>query len=128
MRRTSLWVAFATVAVWPSVVRAVEVDEMHFEGARVTVVRVDLREDALELFLGDDSGAPLKSFQRLRRHVEAKGRSLVFAMNAGMYEPDYSPVGLHIAEGREQSPLNRRAGWENFYLKPLPEKAGPKRP
>ena len=98
--------------------RAVGVETLAFEGARMTVVRIDPREEPLELFLEDDTGAPLKSFKRLKAFVEAKGRSLVFAMNAGMYEPDYSPVGLHVEDGHELSPLNRRSDWGNFYLKP----------
>lgn len=39
-------------------------------------------------------------------------------MNAGMFEPDHSPVGLQIINGQETSPLNLRDGQGNFYLKP----------
>jgi uncharacterized protein YigE (DUF2233 family) len=39
-------------------------------------------------------------------------------MNAGMYQPDFSPVGLLVIGGREVSPLNLADGAGNFFLKP----------
>src|SRR5690606_27543866 len=97
---------------------ALEFREVTFEGVRMSVVEVDLRKDQLELVLKDSEGLPLKTFARLEDHVEAQGRKLVFAMNAGMYEPDYSAVGLHVENGQEIHPLNNRPGEGNFYLKP----------
>ena len=87
-------------------------------GQRVTVCRVDLTKDALQLFLRDDNGKPLKSLEGVSHFVETKGHKLVFAMNAGMYEADLSPVGLFIANRRQIAPLNLRNAFGNFYLKP----------
>jgi uncharacterized protein YigE (DUF2233 family) len=50
--------------------------------------------------------------------VRSKGRRLIFAMNAGMYHYDRSPVGLHIEDGLEIAPANSRGGYGNFHLKP----------
>jgi uncharacterized protein YigE (DUF2233 family) len=43
---------------------------------------------------------------------------VLFAMNAGMYEPSRRPVGLLVAEGKQQQPLRTVDGTGNFYLKP----------
>ncbi|QWF15572.1 phosphodiester glycosidase family protein [Lysobacter capsici] len=85
---------------------------------RYTVVRVDPRTQALALYLRDEHDRPLHSAARLQSWLAARGQRLRYAMNAGMYEPDYSPVGLFVADGRQLAPLNLRDGEGNFYLKP----------
>jgi len=85
---------------------------------RYTVVKIDLRKDRLELFLRDDAGVEFKRFDRLEAWLAAHNRQLLFAVNAGMYHADFSPVGLLVQEGREVSPLNLSAGTGNFFLKP----------
>jgi uncharacterized protein YigE (DUF2233 family) len=54
----------------------------------------------------------------LRDALAKRGKTLEFAMNAGMYQPDFSPVGLFVADGRELVPLNRRRGSGNFSQQP----------
>lgn len=97
---------------------------------RYTVVRVDLRTERLELFLRDDTGVEFKSLERLEAWLAGRNRQLLFAMNAGMYHADFSPVGLLVQDGREVSPLNLSAGAGNFFLKPngvfLVSDAGPR--
>jgi uncharacterized protein YigE (DUF2233 family) len=39
-------------------------------------------------------------------------------MNAGMFHPDFRPVGLFVSGGREQHPIELAAGAGNFYLQP----------
>ncbi len=85
---------------------------------RYTVVKIDLRKDRLALFLRDDTGVEFKRFDRLESWLAARNRQLVFAMNAGMYHADFSPVGLLVQDGREVSPLNLSDGAGNFFLKP----------
>ena len=97
---------------------------------RYTVVKVDLRSEKLELFLNDDAGVAFKRFDRLEAWLKAHDRQLVFAVNAGMYHADFSPVGLFVRDGREESPLNLANGVGNFFLKPngvfLVSDAGPR--
>ena len=83
-----------------------------------TVVRVDPASENLQVFWGDEQGKPFKQFDRLSTWLHGKGKQLVFAMNAGMYHPDFSPVGLLVVEGKQVSPLNTAAGNGNFFLKP----------
>jgi uncharacterized protein YigE (DUF2233 family) len=85
--------------------------------SKYTVVRVD-DPQRLELFLRDDKGAPFHRFDKLSAWLQARKKHLRFAMNAGMYEPDFSPVGLFVARAQELAPLNLRAGHGNFYTKP----------
>jgi uncharacterized protein YigE (DUF2233 family) len=87
-------------------------------GASFTVCRVNLNAERLELFWRDDAGRPYRQFSTLREALAAKGRQLVFAVNAGMYQPDFSPVGLFVAEGRQFVPLNRHVGSGNFSQQP----------
>jgi uncharacterized protein YigE (DUF2233 family) len=82
------------------------------------VCQVDLKAEQLELFWRDDAGQPFRQFSALRDALATKDKRLVFAVNAGMYRPDFSPVGLFVAEGRELAPLNRHVGSGNFSQQP----------
>ncbi len=87
------------------------------EGARYVVCAFDAR-DGIELFLQDDSGTTLGQFDRVRDALERQGRELVFAMNAGMYHEDRSPVGLYVENGRELKRISTADGPGNFSMKP----------
>ena len=80
--------------------------------------RIDLKTDSLKLFLRDESNRPLKSFETLERMLGKRGQKLLFAMNAGMYQADLSPVGLCVVESQQLAPLNLSDGNGNFFLKP----------
>ena len=86
--------------------------------ARFTTVRVDLQANRLELFLRDEQGRAFNRFDSLKAWLAGRNQQLRFAMNAGMYNPDFSPVGLLVENGHEISPLNVTDGTGNFFLKP----------
>src|SRR5258708_7395983 len=90
--------------------QAVECGEKAVGGTSFTVCRVDLNSDHLELFWRDDAGRPYRQFSALREALQVKGKTLVFAVNAGMYKPDLSPVGLFVVGSQELVPLNRHVG------------------
>lgn len=98
--------------------RAVEFSKAEFAGQRFTVCRVNVRKERLELFLRDEKGVPIKRFDKLAAWLLPQGRKLVFAMNAGMYNPDFSAEGLFVNAGHEDVPLNTGKGYGNFFLKP----------
>ena len=81
-----------------------------------TVCTVDLRRYEVRLFWKGPDGEAIGTFERLRATPE--GSRLVFAMNAGMYHEDRSPVGLFVEEGRELKRANTASGPGNFHLKP----------
>lgn len=118
-RKLSLILATAFLLILlPALAPAVEFSNVRFAGKRITVCRVNVREERLQLFLRDDAGVPLKRFDRLEAWLQSRGQKLRFAMNAGMYHGDFSPVGLFVAEGRQLAPLNLARGDGNFFLKP----------
>lgn len=79
---------------------------------------VDPQKQDLQLYWKDDKGEILGSIQRLKTYVESRGQVLTFAMNGGMFNPDYSPQGLFIQRGETKTPLDTGSGNGNFYLKP----------
>ena len=100
------------------VCQAVECGAKTAGGTSFTACRVDLNSDHLELFWRDDAGRPYRQFSALREALQVKGKTLVFAVNAGMYKPDLSPVGLFVVGSQELVPLNRHVGSGNFSQQP----------
>jgi uncharacterized protein YigE (DUF2233 family) len=97
---------------------AVEFTNAAIAGKRVTVCRINIRKEHLQLFLHDDTGRPFKSFDAIDRSLQSRGQKLAFGMNAGMYHRELSPVGLFVSGGQQFAPLNTTNGTGNFYLKP----------
>lgn len=82
------------------------------------VKRYQPEQEQLALYLKNEHGEPFKSFERLTTWLAAKDQSLVFGMNAGMYQSNFEPVGLLVINGKELSKLNLRDANGNFYWKP----------
>jgi uncharacterized protein YigE (DUF2233 family) len=109
----------ALLCLAPMVAGALECREIPFRDIHATVCHVDIRTDHLELFLNDPAGKPLNSFRRLVESLGPRGQRLEFAMNAGMYREDYSPLGLYVVDGHEVHRINlASAKYGSFYLKP----------
>ncbi len=102
------------VLAGPSV--ALTCEDVRFEGISYTTCTVNPAKDRLELFLNDDTGVPFGEFDVLAQAYE--GKSLSFAMNAGMYHEDRSPVGYFLQNGIERSRLLTGASNGNFGLLP----------
>ena len=107
----ALWGACGSAA-------AVECGAVQSAGKRYTVCRVDVARERLQLFLGDESGQPFRHFDPLTLWLAARGQTLAFAMNAGMFHPGFAPVGLYVDAGKQGAPLNTDAGRGNFFLQP----------
>jgi len=84
----------------------------------VIVCRVDLRTERLRLFHADAQGQRYQDFESLRSSLARAGETLTFAMNAGMFHPDFRPVGLLVIDGHSVAPINRGSGFGNFFLQP----------
>jgi uncharacterized protein YigE (DUF2233 family) len=117
MRWVGALCGFVALAASP-LVQAVDCSHVTASGATLTVCRADVRRDDLHVFLNDDGGKPLRTFDALARRLEAQGKRLTFAMNAGMFHADHLPVGLLIEQHRQIAPLNTAEGKGNFFLKP----------
>ncbi|RGP36214.1 phosphodiester glycosidase family protein [Pseudotabrizicola alkalilacus] len=100
----------------PQVAAANTCDTVRFENTSFTTCEVSAGED-LRLFHSGPSG-PLGSFSAVNDLLAAEGKTLGFAMNAGMYHPDRAPVGLFIDQGRTESDIVTAEGPGNFGLLP----------
>lgn len=100
----------------PGMAQAVTCRDDTFEDASYTVCEV-LPEEDLRLFLNGPSG-PYGTFAAVNTALEAEGRKLEFAMNAGMFHSDLAPVGLYIEKGQEVAPIVTSDGPGNFGLLP----------
>jgi uncharacterized protein YigE (DUF2233 family) len=109
---------FVVLLTLCDVASAVKCDVANSSGKQYTVCRIDVLHERLQLFLRDSSAKPFKHFDALAGWLRNHGQRLNFAMNAGMYQRDLSPVGLFVAEGEEVSSLNTADGYGNFFLKP----------
>lgn len=103
---------------------AADCQTQNFEGAKYTICTIDPDEADLRLFWQDEAGEPFRDFSRLSEAVAAEDKTLTFAINAGMFQDDFSPVGLFVENGVEKHPANTttRTGTPaqipNFYKKP----------
>ena len=57
-------------------------------------------------------------WRRSPQRSKAKGETLVFAMNAGMFGEDQFPVGLYVEDRRKLHEADTRGGATNFHMKP----------
>lgn len=88
------------------------------DGARYTVCEADLSRYAIRLHWQGPDGQPYAHLSRLPRQDPATNRKLAFAINAGMFRHDLSPVGLYVENGREARKASTAKGTGNFHLKP----------
>ena len=79
---------------------------------------VDPQKQELKFYWKDEKGANFKSLGRLKSWLDNDQKTLVFAMNAGMFRQDRAPQGLFIENFTEKTPLDTASGLGNFYLKP----------
>jgi uncharacterized protein YigE (DUF2233 family) len=83
-----------------------------------TACRFDPSDVDIRLHLSNPDGNIYGAFAPLRRQLWAERRVLLFAMNAGMYHDDRSPVGLFVDQGHVVKPAITGGGWGNFHLLP----------
>ena len=89
-----------------------------FGGGKFTVCAFDPRRDEIRLFLAGTDGKPYGSLAALAGSLRAKGERLAFAMNAGMFKEDQSPVGLYVESRKQLHEADTRGGATNFHMKP----------
>jgi uncharacterized protein YigE (DUF2233 family) len=88
------------------------------------VCSFDLAETDLRFFWQHPDGDAFGTFTALAGHLEGHDERLAFAMNGGMYDEDYRPIGIYIEGGVELHPANTRSvaadvkPVPNFYKKP----------
>jgi uncharacterized protein YigE (DUF2233 family) len=105
------------LALCPAVLWAAECTDLEWEGVGYSICEVQAHED-LRLFLRDEAGEVLGQFSAVDEALAPDGKRLEFAMNAGMYHSDRSPVGHYVENGREKMRVIASAGPGNFGLLP----------
>ena len=116
LRRVLAFVILS-LAAWPALA-AEPCRTVSDADRRFSVCTFDLRDTPLRLFWRGADGKPYENFSAVVAALKPQGEALTFAMNAGMFQPDFSPVGLYVEDGRQFKPANVRAGPGNFHLKP----------
>jgi uncharacterized protein YigE (DUF2233 family) len=124
MRLLQLAAALLTLASASAAASAEPCRDETFRSAPYIVCTFDPAKDDLRLYWRAPDGQPLRTFNGLAQALDERGKTLVFAMNGGMYERDLSPVGLHVENGRVLSKADtktvtgRPSQIPNFYKKP----------
>jgi len=83
-----------------------------------TICQFDPTQSDIRLFLKGTDGKTLGSFDAVNEELAKSGEELVFAMNAGMYHKDRSPVGGYTENKQPISPINTNKGPGNFHMLP----------
>ena len=87
-----------------------------YDGNSYTVCTVDAATEELRLFHKDDDGQIIGSLTAIADLPDVG--DVAFAMNAGMYHSDRSPVGHYVEDGVETMRVIPNAGPGNFGLLP----------
>jgi uncharacterized protein YigE (DUF2233 family) len=84
---------------------------------------VDTEKVEIKMFHRDQSGNKYTNIQELIAKLNAENESLLFAINGGMFDEQYNPLGLYIENGKVIHSVNRhkynhKKTTPNFYLEP----------
>lgn len=85
---------------------------------RYTVCTFDPKQDVVRLYGASTLGKNGATYDDLNTHLLRNNQHMSFAMNGGMYHPDYGPVGLLVENGKRTGSLNRDDAFGNFFMKP----------
>lgn len=84
----------------------------------VTYHILETKADLVKIVWKDKEGKQLGSFPAVTKYLSGEGAVVTTLMNGGIFEPGRIPSGLLIQDGKELTPVNRRKGKGNFFLKP----------
>lgn len=114
MNRILVWIVLIVCASCTAPAQEQEEDY-----SRIISYKLDLKKQNLQLFWQSPNQENFMTFSNIRSHLNEQGKELVFAMNGGMFNKDFSPQGLYIENGEILSPLDSlQKGYGNFYLQP----------
>ncbi len=89
-----------------------------FDEQSYTSCVIDVLTEKIGLYNVDSTGEAYGSFGALKQALDAEGKTLTFAMNAGMFDQNLKAIGYYVENGKLIKKLNRRTGSGNFHLKP----------
>lgn len=98
---------------------AADLTDYRFHDFVISVCKIDLRRDQLQMFWKDEKKVVFGRFTTLQAWLQSRGQSLVCATNAGIYEEDFRPLGLYVENHVVLRKLNvRKNAYGNFYMQP----------
>ena len=89
-----------------------------FDEVSYIVCAFDPTHDDIRLFWKGADDRPYGSLAALADALKARGERLAFAMNAGMFTEEQSPVGLYVENRAQLHSADTRGGESNFHMKP----------
>ena len=78
---------------------------------------VDPQRERIVMYWQKEDGKAWGSLRSLLGDINRDGQ-VQMAMNGGIYDKAYAPLGLYIENGRQLTPLNRASGGGNFFIRP----------
>ena len=78
---------------------------------------VDPQRERIVMYWQNEDGQAWGSLRSLLGDINRDGQ-VQMAMNGGIYDKAYAPLGLYIEKGRQLTPLNRASGGGNFFIRP----------
>ena len=120
MRLTAVIIAIILTCITPAAHahEASSCQNLSYNGADYTVCNYSPMQTDIRLFLKRNDGSILGSFDAVNKELAKTGEQLLFAMNAGMYHKDRSPVGLYRQDGQSTGRLQTKASSGNFGMLP----------
>ncbi|HXE77690.1 MAG TPA: hypothetical protein VN614_05570, partial [Rhodanobacter sp.] len=122
VRRLLLPWLLAGMCACSGVAAPLDSNEITYAGQNYRVVRIDLKHESLSLhWRNPQNGQAFGSIESLRAWGADHGQHLLFAANAGIYDKQSAPLGLHVEDGKTLVPLNLAHGNPasgNFSLLP----------
>lgn len=95
--------------------------EHHKQPFEMDICQINTKDSQhLHLFWQDNKKQNLSTFNNLAQFIRQyhPQQQLIFAMNAGMYDDNYAPIGHTIINKQNIAPINLHQDEGNFYLKP----------
>lgn len=117
-------IALAAIAALTQPGRTETCNRQTFESTNYIICDAKADGTSLHLFWKNGDDEPYRNFSKIADAAASRGETLVFALNAGMYQPDFSPMGLYVENGRELRPASKTTPVRgsgpvpNFYKKP----------
>ncbi|MDJ1656300.1 phosphodiester glycosidase family protein [Raoultella sp. Ech2A] len=78
---------------------------------------VNPQQERIAMYWKNDAGSAWGSLRSLLADINRDGR-VRMAMNGGIYDKAYAPLGLYIEKGKQRVALNRASGGGNFFICP----------
>ncbi|MFU0930170.1 phosphodiester glycosidase family protein [Kluyvera cryocrescens] len=86
-------------------------------GLTLQSYRADPQHERIAMYWRQSNGQDYGSLRALLADINGDGR-VRMAMNGGIYDKAYAPLGLYIEKGQQKVAVNRSSGGGNFFIKP----------